>query len=138
MDQRGRNHVSAEDRRHAPEFAEALGLLAAGSLVEGYGDSMSRSEVFGGFTFAQWLTILTGERPTSSTGINADSCGRDAHKACRNGGTTRRSEGLSLEVVALGTAAIPEYVSTALSPVSTNGKGEPKEGTESQPNHGDS
>ena len=84
-DQRGRNHVSAEDRRYAPEFAEALGLLATGLLVEGYGDSMSRFEVSGGFTFAQWLTILTGERPTSSTGVHVDSCGRNAHKACRNG-----------------------------------------------------
>ena len=52
-DQRGGTHVSAEDRRYAPEFAEALGLLAAGLLVEGYGDSMSRFEVSGGFTFAQ-------------------------------------------------------------------------------------
>ena len=48
----GRNRVSVDDRRYAPEFAEAPGLLAAGLLVEGYGDSMSRFEVFGGFTLA--------------------------------------------------------------------------------------
>ena len=51
-DQRGGNHVSAEDRRYGPEFAEALGLLAAGLLVERYGDSMSRFAVPGGFTLA--------------------------------------------------------------------------------------
>src|SRR4029079_773485 len=57
------------DRRHVPEFAEALGLLAAGLLVGRYGDPASRSQVSGGFALAQWLTTLTGERPTSSTGV---------------------------------------------------------------------
>ena len=51
-DQREGNYVSAEDRRYALEFAEALDLLAAGLLVEGYGDSMSRFEMSGGFTLA--------------------------------------------------------------------------------------
>ena len=56
-DQRSGNHVSAEDRRYASEFAEALGLLAAGLLVEGYGDSMSRFETSGGSTLATTTII---------------------------------------------------------------------------------
>ena len=69
-DQRGRNHVSAADRRQGPDIHEALGLQWADLLIGAYGDSMSRSKVFGGFTYAQWLTILTGESPTSSARVS--------------------------------------------------------------------
>ena len=136
-DQRRRNHVSADGRRHAPEFAEALGLLSADLLVEVYGDSTSRSEVFGGFTLAQWLTTSTGERPTSST-ESRDSSGRDAHKACRNGGTMRRNEGLFLETFRLGDSSNPGVGPNDAFASPTSRKGEPKEGAEDDPNHEDS
>ena len=69
-DQRRRSHVSTVDRRQGPDIHEALGLQRAGFLVGAYGDPMSRSKVFGGFTLAQWLTTRTGESPTSSARVS--------------------------------------------------------------------
>jgi len=46
-----------------------------------YGYGFERREVFGGFTYAQWVTILTGECPTSSV-IGTPLYGSNAYKAC--------------------------------------------------------
>lgn len=56
-----------------------------GSPVERYGYSSGRNQVSGGFAFAKWQMILTGESPTSSP----PGVGRPIRQR-RNGQTMRR------------------------------------------------